>query len=463
MGEKHKKQQPAKKQQLEENLPDNLSRCPNCGSTDISLNQHNEKLRCNYCHHEFDPIASDRIIDNASNLTGDSISSGAADIDSSQSNEVTIRCQSCGAEVVIDTTNTTSARCHWCRSYLSLNDAIPNGGVPDMILPFKMTREEAQQHIEVFVKDRWFFAKRRFKREFKLENIMGVYFPYMIVDANVHVRLKGEGEISVYNEKRTIRNDAQAYNIVREFDLAMKGLTIESEKKRLDNLSSVNTNNIINAIMPFDTENCMKYNSNYLRGFTAEKRDMNVDELMPIVSNQIQDIARHAVLPSLDKYDRGVSWKDESYEKKGSNWNATYLPVWLYSYLDGKKKLHYVAVNARTKEVCGSVPINKWKLSFFSLLASLTFFGLFFLIPSDFMIVMTFLAGPIVYYIYASFYRNMDQRHFHEKETEAKMSGVICEDEKGEFRGGLMGMRIKGENYREIKGATGECNRRKIL
>ena len=35
-------------------------------------------------------------------------------------------------------------------------------------------------------------------------------------------------------------------------------------------------NNIINAIMPFDTENCVKWDSNYLKGFSSEKRDVNI-------------------------------------------------------------------------------------------------------------------------------------------------------------------------------------------
>ena len=30
-------------------------KCPKCGSTDISLNKNNGKLRCNFCRHEFEP------------------------------------------------------------------------------------------------------------------------------------------------------------------------------------------------------------------------------------------------------------------------------------------------------------------------------------------------------------------------------------------------------------------------
>ncbi len=33
-----------------------------------------------------------------------------------------------------------------------------------------------------------------FRKEFTTDNVMGVYLPYMIVDANTHANLKGQGE-----------------------------------------------------------------------------------------------------------------------------------------------------------------------------------------------------------------------------------------------------------------------------
>jgi hypothetical protein len=40
-----------------------------------------------------------------------------------------------------------------------------------------------------------------------------------------------------------------------------------------------------------------------------------------------------------------------------------YLPVWLYSYYqENTRMLHYIAVNARTGETMGSVPVSQWRL-----------------------------------------------------------------------------------------------------
>lgn len=441
------------------------TKCPKCGATDISQNAKTGKLRCNYCRHEFDPVLSDKIIDDASKLEGESVSSGAADIDNSQPTSVTIKCKSCGAEVVVDTNHTTSARCHWCRNHLSIDNQIPNGAVPDMILPFRIVKEDAQSAINSFVSARRFFAHPQFKREFSAENIMGVYFPYMIVNANVKTNLTGEGEVELRSywvgDKNNRRHyyDAKVYDVSRKFDLAVNGLTIESSRERLDKKSASQTNNIINSIMPFDTEHCVKYDSNYLRGYTSEKRDLNVDELKPKVNTQLEDIARHAAIPSLGHYDRGVRWFNEQYSIKGINWNAAYLPVWLYSYLDHNMVKHFVAVNARTKETMGSIPINKLRLFLASAVVEIMAIVLMIvLLPffagdddSAFLPCLLLAAGPVyAWYIYSR-YRNKGARHWHERETATVLSNEEQYDYARETRTRLSSSRIKGENYRTVK------------
>ena len=164
---------------------DGQSKCPKCGSTDISLNNKNGKLRCNFCRHEFEPEIADFGEKDLSQLEGEKMGSGAQDIIADTNDMVTFKCSSCGAEVVVDTSEATQARCHWCRNTLSVNQQIPNGAVPDVVLPFKIPKKDAQDSINQFVGKRKFFAHPVFRREFTSDNIMGVYLPYMIVDMQV--------------------------------------------------------------------------------------------------------------------------------------------------------------------------------------------------------------------------------------------------------------------------------------
>lgn len=409
------------------------SKCPNCGSTDISMNPNTGKLRCNFCRTEFEPETAEQLVENIEDLQGEVIASGAKNMDKYAENIITLKCQSCGADVVVDTESSTQARCHWCRSMLSINQQIPNGAVPDTVLPFKLKKQEAQVCIQDFVKKRSFFANPKFKADFTTENIMGVYFSYMLVDANAHVALAGQGEKKTRSYKIDDRTyyDADVFAVRREFDLTVDDLTIESSADKLDYHNADKTTNIINSIMPFDTENCVKWDSNYLRGFTSEKRDTDIEELKPLVNRQLKGIAKYSIRDTLSYYDRGVRWESEKLELKGRSWTATYLPVWLYSYMEtksnGNKVLHYVAVNARTKETMGSVPIHIPKLlcvsgiveAFGGFLTSLDLF------EED---AVFLLSGFAFYFIMWLRYRNAGARHTYERETKTNVKNLKKED-----------------------------------
>lgn len=429
------------------------NKCPKCGATDISQNIKTGKLRCNYCRHEFD---GDKINgeDDVTKLEGVVIGSGAQNMEADAEDIVTLKCTSCGAEVVIDTNETAHARCHWCRNSLSINEQLPNGAIPDMILPFAISKEEAKDKINEFVKKRKFFAHPKFKKEFTTENIMGVYFPYMVVDVNGSSKLNGQGEKLVRKytrgsgDSRRTYYDADLYNINREFDLCVDDLTVEANSDRLDNTSNSKTNNIINSVMPFDTENCVKWDANFLKGYTSERRDTNIDSLRSVVSNQAKDIARFKANETLNAYDRGVRWDSEELNIKGEKWKASYLPVWLYSYQQKKGKkslLHYVAVNARTKETMGSVPINMMKLLLFAFIIEL--FSIYAGLTLEIDNAVFYLAPGVVYYfIFYAKYRNSNARHKHEAETRSQMLNVKGSDAFVSHLKGLSNSKIKGVN-----------------
>ncbi len=445
---------------------DGQNKCPKCGATDISQNTNTGKLRCNFCRHEFDLAIAHSINEDIATLFGEEIGEGIKNIDNEFSSSVTLACQSCGAEVVIDTEETTSARCHWCRNTLSINNKLPNGSIPDAILPFKLKREEARTAIEKFVGRRQFFAHPTFRKEFTTDNIMGVYFPYMTVDINAHAHLKGQGEehIRSYTVKRGDKSykryDAKLYNVERNFDIMIDDLTIESNSERLFNKSGVQTNNIINAIMPFDIKNCVNWDSNYLKGYSSEKRDVNIDNVRHIVEDQSRDIARFKANETLSKYKRGVKWNSEQFEIKGQRWHAVYLPVWLYSYHQNKGSkslMHYVAVNARTSEVMGSIPLHIPKLLLVSLIVQVLGTILAILTindetPANFI----FLLSGFFYFLFIyRRYRNTGARHKHEVDTSSEVANMSGKDIFVRDLKGISNSKMRGANNMSVSNKGG--------
>ena len=436
------------------------TKCPKCGATEITHSAKKGKLVCQFCRNEFDEEKVENMEGDVSNLEGKTIGAGAKDIIADENDMITLKCTSCGAEVVIDTQKAAQSRCHWCRNTLSINEQVPNGAVPDVILPFNVSKEDAQKNIQEFVNKRKFFAHPKFTQEFTTNNINGVYFPYYIVDVNASAKLDGYAEIEtrkytvrVSEDREETRYDADCYRVGREFDIEIDNLTVESNKDKLNYKDSGKTTNIINAIMPFDIENSTKWDANYIKGYTSEKRDTDVSDLEKLVEVQSQDIARYKANDSLEKYDRGVSWQEEEINIKGQKWLSSYLPVWLYSYQQvsgAKKQLHYVAVNGRTKETMGSVPIYMPKL--ISVSAFIELLGLIFalFVDLDGGEWLALLAGFIYFAVIYSKYRNAGERHTYEKETKAIVNNLKAKDEFHIARKGLSNSRIQGENGNKV-------------
>lgn len=441
-------------------------KCPKCGATDIVTNCQTGRLRCCYCRYEFSPQLLPTNEDIAS-LRGVTTGLGSQDIIVNSSEVLTLKCESCGAEVVINTAYAMQARCHWCRHRLSINKQVPNGAVPDAILPFTVTREEAKKQIAEFVEKRKFFAHPAFTRQFTADNISAVYFPYFISDINANDRLSGTGGVVVRkytvkrDNRRETRYDVDEYQVERDFDIAIDDLTIEASADKLNVTAKDKTTNVINAIMPYDTKNCVRYNANYLRGCTAEKRDIDIRQVRPLVRTQAQDIARLSANKTLRRYDYGVSWKKEDFAINGESWLSAYFPVWLYSYLQvsgSKRQLHYVAVNARTKETMGSVPINMTKLIVTSFLFEFISFFLALFLGSDLVgwdddfRWLLLIPGLFFFSFVYMKYRNAGERHAYEMETKRSVTNLRVVDKFSRHRYGLKGSRIAGGNNQVIYG-----------
>jgi ribosomal protein S27E len=443
------------------NLKNGQQFCPNCGANAIYFEPSIGKLFCPYCESVFDGKKLEETPVNT--LEGNIIGTGAQRIEEGFNNIVTVRCNGCGAEVIIDTTETTVKRCHWCRGILSINERIPNGAVPDVILPFQVSKEEAKKEIDKFVQSRTFFALPRFKGEYKIDNIMGVYLPYMLIDANITCNFEGIGEklIATHGSGNSKTYEANAYKVRRTFNMTIEDLTMETSSDKINKEDTSKTNNIINSIMPFDTENCIRFQSNYLTGFTSEKRDTNVGDLNDKALTQIKDVARHALNNELRQYDRGIRWDKEEVNVIGTRWISAYLPVWIYSYYQkNNKQLHYVAVNGRTKELMGSIPINKSGLFTISTLIELIALIISLYIINEygfdrltFMISFFLCTSGIIFYksTYKR-YRNDDARHKYEKDTNTTLEVLFKTDNYITTRRGLRTEKILGQNNTRIDG-----------
>ncbi|WP_084074901.1 TFIIB-type zinc ribbon-containing protein [Demequina sp. NBRC 110052] len=350
---------------------DGINRCPKCGASDVVELEGRGEFMCEFCRHRWGFTRIDEAMglsEGIADLRGTHRSTAAADI-ASDDTLITLKCDGCGADVIIDTSRTLKSRCHWCKHTLSLNNKVPNGAVPDGILPFAITREQAMANIAAFVQERKAFALPAFADTFTPENVMGVYLPYMTVDGNISARLDGMGEIlrhTTHSKERGTTYHVDRYAVTRELDIEIDDLIVESSFDKANIHSAMSTNNIINAILPFDVKNLVRFDAHFLGDdYTSERRDMDIDEAESIAGGHFLTVARGAATQSVSRYRRGVRWDAEQVRIDGARWTSALLPVWLYGYVEktkrGEEITHYIAVNGRTGSTMGSVPINRKK------------------------------------------------------------------------------------------------------
>ena len=236
----------------ESKKPDaSIHRCPHCGSSGISQDTKKGGLKCNYCKTSFKPVSANQAGDDVRGQRGDDKGVGAEDIVPGDDIVITLKCPSCGAQVVMNADEATSATCHWCHHILSRDSKVSNGAVPDLVLPFKYSREEAEAKIKSYLTEESVKnVDYEMLNNFKPESVAGVYFPYMIVDVNARMEMNGFAERTCDDGS----SYADAYRVSREFDLLVDDLTVESSSSKLNQDTLINANYVINTILPFDTD-----------------------------------------------------------------------------------------------------------------------------------------------------------------------------------------------------------------
>lgn len=215
---------------------DGVNRCEKCGASEVTYNAATSTFICGFCRHQWQAVAIDAAMglsEGIDTLRGTVMSTAAVDI-TDQGALVTLHCDGCGSDVVIDTDHNLRARCHWCKHELSLNNRVPNGAVPDGILPFSVTKEQAMANIAAFVAERKSFAKAEFSTTFRPENVMGVYLPHMTVDGNIVARLDGAGEIleSTYTDSDNHTHyRIRKFSLLRTFKVAIDDVVVSSVRQ----------------------------------------------------------------------------------------------------------------------------------------------------------------------------------------------------------------------------------------
>jgi len=331
-----------------------MLKCPSCSGS-LTFDPAHNKLVCQYCGSTF---SEEEISAGSHDFSSFSQQSDDTEDAQAQSGSCVYTCQNCGAVISADAT-TAATECVYCHSPLLLTGRLSRDFTPDFLLPFTITREEAADKFISWTKKKLFIPKTFFSRS-RIDKLTGVYYPYWAADISGSVSFEGSGKIvRSYSAGNYICTDTDHYEIARYGNISFKNV-MRSALNKADH-------KLTDAIMPYDMENLVKFSAPYLSGFVAEQRDIDRSEIAEGVESELRSYAKTLITNNCrTKYSHVIGNSKTQFDNK--NYKYVLLPAWILTYYGDDKKMYYFAMNGRTGEICGKLPISKGRLAVFGLL-----------------------------------------------------------------------------------------------
>ena len=308
------------------------AKCPNCAAN-IFFNEKIGKLVCGSCGGLYEPESlrpSGRIENRDTDDAGEE-----------EDNKQEFVCDSCGAAVVTDY-NTAATFCAFCGSPTLIKRRLSRSFRPDLIIPFKVSKEEAIANFREWAKTNKGIPKE-FLSDATLTKITGYYVPFWLIDADCNAVVGGSGKL---NEGETVAN----FFIDRKIRFQVKRVPFDGCKKI--------PNTLMEAIEPFDYADLKPYNDMYLPGFYAQRYDQSALDMLDIIKIRIDTYAAGIVKHfTAGEYDEVSVGSTGSFAENFSQLYAL-MPVW---FLNVKYEglIYSIAVNGQTGEASGNLPIKK--------------------------------------------------------------------------------------------------------
>lgn len=258
-------------------------------------------------------------------------------------------CDSCGGEI-IGSPDMVSAKCPWCNNNFVATGQLVRTRVPDRMIPFGMTKEQA---LAAFKKEasRLKLTPNAFKHA-SVDDIQGVYVPYWLYDASVSGMANFECErTSSWSDSDYNYTKHDVYQVSRSGNIAYLDVPVSGTSKVTADLTE--------SIEPFDYSTSVGFSPAYLTGFMTNKYDVEAEEANPRALDRMRHSAKDVLRDSVTGYD-SVKMTNSAFEPAFGELEYVFLPVWLLNVDFAGKNYNY-AMNGQTGKFVGTFPVSKAK------------------------------------------------------------------------------------------------------
>lgn len=280
---------------------------------------------------------------------------------------VVYHCPSCGAEIVTEET-TAATFCFYCHNPVVLTGKLQGEYLPDGIIPFKITKEEAIVQFQEWIQKKkfipsGFYAKRQ------IEKMTGVYFPYWLYDCEKDSYLNGTARnIRVWRVGDMEYTETKTYAVRRGGRVWFHHLPKTALQKAQTAL--------LKGIFPYHFHELEPFHLGYLSGFQAEKRDIEKESLGQEIQKEVERYTEKRMRDTVERYQH-FSIESSGSRTAKERFSYTLLPVWVLTYRERGNQVYYFAMNGQTGEIIGKLPVDYKKLSVLGAIVFAVVFAIF--------------------------------------------------------------------------------------
>ena len=324
--------------------------CPCCGAP-LAFSGESGKLECASCGNSYEPDAIQAM------SAGESIDKleferCAETFDASEAAQMQAYvCKSCGAELMTEDT-TTATECPYCGSPTILPERIAGGVKPEKVIPFKVTKEEAQKQFEEYFKGKRLLPNIFLKSRNRIAEMRKLYVPYWLFDCDAQADIVYDAEKRSTERRGDWEITRTKYYLVRRSGrMGFDSIPVDGSEKLDDRITE--------SLEPYDLSAAVPFQPAVLAGAMADHADVDADACEKRAVERVEMSISQAMRDSVNGYS-SISERSRSIHSDNGTATPVLMPVWLIT-TEKEGKTYTFAINGQTGKLTCDVPADTKK------------------------------------------------------------------------------------------------------
>ena len=324
--------------------------CPCCGAP-LEYGAGSGKLECRACgnSYELDAMEAMQASEEKGGIQFSMPTEGFGEQEAAQMQAYI--CQGCGAELMTEDT-TTATQCPYCGSPTILPERIEGGVKPELVIPFTVTREQAQEQFESYFKGKKLLPNVFLNSRNRIDEMRKLYVPYWLFDCSA-------GGSAVYDaEKRRVFREGdwevtetEHYLVSRSGVMDFCGIPVDGSEK-LDN-------KITESLEPYDMSAAVAFAPAVLAGAMADHADVQSADCEGRARERVERSMEQALRSTVSGYS-SVTTRRQNFHAEDGKVTPVLMPVWLIT-TQKEGTTYTFAINGQTGTLTCDVPADTKK------------------------------------------------------------------------------------------------------